>query len=63
MMKIEDDCVGCGLPCIDSCSYKNVPHYYCDKCDEEDVLYEYDGYELCSNCLLKEFDIVEGSQY
>ena len=36
MVVYEDECVGCGLPCIGrSCKYMNVPHIYCDKCGEE----------------------------
>lgn len=68
MKKVENECVGCmdlGLYCLgDSCPNKNIVHYYCDFCKEEDVrLYEYDGYEICEDCLLKEFDVVEGSEY
>jgi hypothetical protein len=40
-----------------------VPHSKCDKCGEEDVkLYDYDGYEICGECLLIEFDVVEGTE-
>ena len=63
MKKIESDCVGCGLPCLGkSCPYREVTHYYCDKCGEEETLYYYDGAELCIECLLNEFEIVEGSE-
>lgn len=60
MMKIENDCVGCPIPCID-CGRKRTPHYYCDKCGSEETLYRYDDKELCKDCLAKEFEIVEGS--
>lgn len=58
MIKYENDCVDCGLPCFDTCKYKNVPHYYCDCCGEEtDELYIYDdGRQLCADCLLSQFD-------
>ena len=51
MKKVENECVGCmdlGLYCLgDSCPNKNIVHYYCDFCKEEDIrLYEYDGYEI-----------------
>ena len=46
-------CLGKGCP------NKRVPHYICDKCDEEDVLYEFEGRQLCSNCVLNELEIVE----
>ena len=62
MKRIEDECAGCGLPCLgNSCPYKNVVHFYCDKCEDEGILYHYDDLELCKDCLLKEFEIVEGS--
>lgn len=66
MEKIENECVGCvdiGLHCLgDSCPNRNVLHFYCDRCGWEEKLYYYDGEELCANCLLKEFDVVEGSE-
>lgn len=66
MRKIENECLGCqdiGLYCIgDTCKYRNVIRFYCDKCKEEETLYHYDGMELCADCLLKMFEIVEGSE-
>lgn len=58
MKRVEDECVGCtslGLPCMGlGCPNRNVTRLYCDKCDEEvDVLYEYEGQELCEECLLE----------
>lgn len=55
MYKIEDDCVDCGLPCLgDSCPYRNVTVNYCDECGEEyEFLYDYNGQELCKDCLLE----------
>ena len=66
MKRIEDECVACssiGLPCYGStCPNRNVVRFYCDKCKEESYpLYHYDGEELCIDCLLKNFEIVEGS--
>ena len=52
MLKYENDCVNCALPCID-CGRKHVPHMYCDSCGEEtDVLYHmidsaYDSQYIC----------------
>lgn len=55
MIKYEDECVGCsslGLPCLGtSCINRNVPHWYCDECGDEDELYEFEGQELCINCI------------
>jgi hypothetical protein len=63
MKRIENDCVGCELPCIgDACPYHNVPHYYCDKCGEEDTLYEFDDQELCIDCIKDQLSVVEGSE-
>ena len=64
MKVIENECVGCPkeMGCINSaCPYIDVPHFYCDKCGDETKLYYYNGDELCVNCLLENFDIVEGS--
>ena len=58
----ENDCVDCGLPCLgDSCPHRNVPHYYCDECDEERPLYHFDGQELCIECIENKLEKVEGS--
>lgn len=60
MLSYENDCVDCGLPCLhSSCRYWRVPHFYCDKCgDETDKLYEYDGQELCEECVLSVLPVV-----
>lgn len=65
MKIIENDCVGCPpeIGCLGStCRYSNAPHYYCDECGDEAKLYEYENKELCENCLLEKFPIVEGSE-
>lgn len=58
MQKTFNECVGCidlGLNCIgSSCPNLNVTRFFCDKCDEElpaDEIYNYDGQELCEDCL------------
>jgi hypothetical protein len=64
MQRIENDCVNCGLPCIgDSCPYRNVTHFYCDKCGIEDKLYLFEDEELCKDCIdeILENRVVEGS--
>lgn len=67
MKKIEDECVGCadlGLPCLGlGCPNRNVVRFYCDRCGCEDKLYHYNGEELCEECLLENFETVEGSEY
>lgn len=60
MIRLEDECVECGKPCFPSCPYKSVRHYYCDRCgDEVETLYEYEGEELCSDCVLDSLEKVE----
>lgn len=63
-MKItERECVECGLPCkYELCPNYRVTHYCCDFCKEQDVkLYIYNGWEICEECLIKEHEVVEGS--
>lgn len=53
MIKIENECVDCPkeIGCIgDLCPYKNVTRYYCDYCEQESELYNFDGEELCEDC-------------
>lgn len=63
MIKIENECVGCppDMGCLGtSCSYLDVPRFYCDDCGYEvDKLYHYDGQELCIDCIEKRLEEVE----
>lgn len=61
MTRYENDCVDCGLPCLESCPYKNVKHLYCDKCkNEAEKLYvTIDGDELCFDCFMSEVEVIE----
>lgn len=59
----EDECCGCATesyPCLGSaCPNRNVPHLYCDKCEEEvEELYETENGQLCEECVLKMFEKV-----
>lgn len=61
MLRYENHCVCCtslGLHCLgSSCPNRNVPVYYCDKCECEidgDV-YDVDGEEMCEDCLKEMF--------
>ena len=53
MIKFENDCCDCGQPCFgNACINRNVPHLYCDECGYEvDDLFEYDGQQICEDCL------------
>lgn len=66
MVRLENDCCDCavpGYPCRgSSCGLRSNPHYYCDECEEETVLYECEDKQLCAECLLKRFPVVEGSE-
>lgn len=66
MQRVESECVGCPpeMGCLgNSCPNKNVVRYYCDCCGCEDKLYYYDNEELCEECLLKNFEVVDGSNW
>ena len=60
MIKIENHCVNCGLPCRGaSCLLQKVEVHYCDECgDELDEIYDVDGDELCEYCLIDRFKVV-----
>lgn len=61
MIKYENDCCGCAngaYPCRgNSCELRHAKHLYCDECrDDVETLYIVNGYELCGNCALDEFE-------
>lgn len=65
MRKFENECIGCPpeIGCLgSSCPNRNVPHYYCDKCGTEDVLYEYEDGEYCIECIEEMLPVVKGSE-
>ena len=65
MKKIENECIDCPkeLGCMgDACPNRNVARFYCDRCGDKNTLYHYDGEELCADCLIEQFDMVEGSE-
>ena len=64
VVKYVDECCDCSVPaypCLGSSRpNRNVKHLYCDKCGEDvKRLYEFDGKELCGDCVLKELEVVE----
>lgn len=63
MIKYEDSCVCCGLPCLgESCPNKSVLHLYCDKCKQEVARLFYSPIsidaQLCEDCVLEELEEV-----
>ena len=65
MVRTENECVDCGLPCIhERCRYYRVTRFYCDNCNEEfdpDELYLHDDQMLCKECLVECFQTVADS--
>lgn len=60
MIKKENECVDCGLPCLgSSCPNRNVIRIYCDKCGDEGKIYHYDGEHLCISCIEDTLEEVE----
>lgn len=61
MIRYESQCVNCGFPCrYEACPNYKVRILECDRCkDEVEKLYDYDGEEICEECLLKEFEVIE----
>ena len=56
MKEVLNECVGCPpeIGCMgDSCPYRHVTRYYCDECENETQLYEFDGGEYCISCIEK----------
>lgn len=53
-MKVKvNGCVDCGLPCLSYCSHRdNTYEWYCDECGDEADLYDFDGEELCLQCII-----------
>ena len=60
MVRIENECCDCGLPCIyESCPFWAVARLYCDECEEEKTLYWFDDQQLCLDCIEARLERVE----
>ena len=68
MIEIRNECCNCATstyPCMgNSCPLRNTKVYICDDCKDEvdelfDSLYEFDGQELCIDCIRKRLTAVE----
>lgn len=62
MINVEDECVGCGLPCFGiHCPNRNVRRLYCDVCGKEvDELYQHisGGEQMCFDCVMEEYEVI-----
>ena len=61
MIEERSNCVDCGFPCMGpACRNGAYMAKICDRCgDEVERLYEFDGEELCANCIFEELVEVE----
>lgn len=61
MVITKNECVSCGFPCMhDACPNYRVTRYYCDRCKQSvDELREYEGEQLCDDCILDNYEIIE----
>lgn len=52
-MKVKvNGCIDCGLPCMLFCPLRDESYVWsCDKCGTETQLYEWEGQELCLDCI------------
>ncbi len=59
MKKKVNNCCDCGLPCMLFCPLRDDSYIFaCDECGDEVIqedLYEYEGKEICGDCLLRIF--------
>lgn len=65
MVRFEDECVGCppNMGCLGSaCPNRNVPHYYCDVCEDEldpdDMYSDGEVEHMCLECLKEKYKIL-----
>lgn len=66
MIRYENQCCDCAVPLYpcrgSSCPLRHVKIYECDECGEEvdaGELYDFDGEELCIECVKERLDVVE----
>ena len=63
MIKLEHDCENCvtpGYPCLGNlCTQTKIPHYYCDCCEKEKIIYYYKDKQICLECIKKKLKKVE----
>lgn len=52
-----NNCVSCGLPCDSRCSLSHEAVAVCDRCGKEEQLYQFEGQELCAECIAEQLPI------
>ena len=59
MIKYEDQCCDCDMPCV-GCRRKKTPVLMCDDCgdDELELWYGADGKMYCKYCICRHLDKV-----
>lgn len=62
----RNDCCDCAVPsypCMgNSCPLRHVRIHVCDECESEALLYDYEGRELCQDCLLDIIPTIAGTE-
>ena len=57
MKRKVNNCIDCGKPCMLFCPLRDDSwEYVCDECGRAKKLYEWDGRELCIDCIEMELD-------
>lgn len=59
-MKIKvNNCCDCGKPCMLFCPLRDDSYeWHCDDCGDETQLFDYDGMELCIDCIASRLEKV-----
>lgn len=64
MIEARNDCVGCDGPCLPGCSKGKYTALVCDRCgDEVETLFEWEGEQICEDCLLDEIPHITVDQF
>jgi len=65
MIKFEDGCVDCGLPCLgNSCPHHKEVHLFCDFCKtESDKLFKYFDDQYCADCLTEVVPLIKQEEF
>ena len=57
MIRYQNDCCDCLLPCVD-CGRRKVPHLFCDDCGYECKLaYQIGDEHICESCFSDRYEL------